>query len=211
MASSHQASSIINSSPNTEMGNSCRTHVCPHCTKPFTQKVRFLYHLLAEHGVKDYESRNILPCSNCSAAFLRNTDRSKHDLCVHQRLRPYKCAVENCNSAFFFEKDLTKHRSTVHLRHKPFRCSICPKAFGKREHMTSHVKRVHHKLRPFRCDVCDIRLASKYNLQGHLKTAAHAAAESLQKKNEITVGKATESIGLAAEKGVADQSVQSVD
>lgn len=159
-----------------------RMHICPHCSTPFSLKVRFLHHLLTEHKVTTYDSRTILPCSKCCSAFLRNTDRSKHDLCVHERLRPFRCEANGCNSAFFFEKDLVKHRSTVHLRHKPFRCSICPKAFGKREHMTSHVKRVHHKLRPFRCDVCDIRLASKYNLQGHLKTAAHAAAESLRRR-----------------------------
>lgn len=180
---------------NTMLSSQCssRMHVCSHCKTPFSLKVRFLHHLLTQHQIKRYDSRTILPCSKCASAFLRNTDRSKHDLCVHQRLRPFRCDVTGCESAFFFEKDLVKHRLTVHLRHKPFRCSICPKAFGKREHMTSHVKRVHHKLRPFRCDVCDIRLASKYNLQGHLKTAAHAAAESLRRPN-VAVGNGSPSI-----------------
>lgn len=166
------------------MSNTSRCHLCERCGKSFSLKVRFLHHLLMEHNVQVFDSRTILPCHKCPSAFLRNTDRSKHDLCVHERLRPFRCSTAECNSAFFFEKDLVKHQSTVHLRHKPFRCSICPKAFGKREHMTSHVKRVHHKLRPFRCEVCDIRLASKYNLQGHLKTAAHAAAESLRRRTE---------------------------
>lgn len=164
-----------------------RTHLCTSCGETFSLKVRFLHHLLTVHNQQQFDTRTILPCAKCNSAFLRNTDRSKHDLCVHQKLRPFRCDSPNCSSSFFFAKDLSKHRSTVHLRHKPFLCSICPKAFGKREHMTSHIKRVHQKLRPFKCDVCDIRLASKYNLQGHLKTAAHAAAETLAKRDACKV------------------------
>lgn len=164
-----------------------RSHTCPTCGENFSVKVRFLHHLFTVHQVRNYEARPILPCTrqDCDSAFLRNTDRSKHDMCVHQKLRPHKCDVTNCTSSFFFSKDLIKHKDTVHLRHKPFNCVICFKAFGKREHMTSHVRRVHQKLRPFKCEVCDIRLASKYNLQGHLKTAAHAAAETLARRNDI--------------------------
>lgn len=164
-----------------------RSHNCPTCGESFSVKVRFLHHLFTVHQVRNYEARPILPCArpDCDSAFLRNTDRSKHDMCVHQKLRPHKCDVPNCTSSFFFSKDLIKHKDTVHLRHKPFNCRICFKAFGKREHMTSHVRRVHQKLRPFKCEVCDIRLASKYNLQGHLKTAAHAAAETLARRNDI--------------------------
>lgn len=174
----HQAALLVANF--SQRGSSAsRLLTCATCGDTFNQKVRFLYHLLKAHGTRTYETHTILPCDKCSSAFLRNTDRSKHDACVHQKLRPYHCNAPNCTSSFFFAKDLSKHRSTVHLRHKPFPCSICNKAFGKREHMTSHVKRVHQKLRPFKCEVCDIRLASKYNLQGHLKTAAHAAAEAV--------------------------------
>lgn len=165
--------------PHRASPSTSRLFTCTACGDSFNQKVRFLYHLLDAHATRTYDTHTILPCDKCCSAFLRNTDRSKHDACVHQKLRPYHCNAPNCSSSFFFAKDLTKHRSTVHLRHKPFPCAICKKAFGKREHMTSHVKRVHQKLRPYKCEVCDIRLASKYNLQGHLKTAAHAAAEAV--------------------------------
>lgn len=161
-----------------------RTHVCGMCKRVFNQKVKYLFHLLDAHEVDVFEGHAILPCKKCNSAFLRNTDRSKHDACVHQKLRPFVCKQKGCKSSFFFAKDLSKHESTVHLRHRPFGCTICGKKFGKREHMTSHVKRVHEKLRPYKCDVCDIRLASKYNLQGHLKTAAHAAAEAVQRRIE---------------------------
>lgn len=173
-----------NGRPRSTATTGSRHHVCAKCGESFSLKVRYLHHLYAVHAIRTHETRNILPCSKCNSAFLRNTDRSKHDACVHQRLRPFRCTANNCSSSFFFAKDLSKHRSTVHLRHKPFSCHLCKKAFGKREHMTSHVKRVHEKLRPFRCDVCDISLASKYNLQGHLKTAAHAAAETLTRRGE---------------------------
>lgn len=158
------------------MSNQEGAHRCSRCASCFTQKVRFLHHLRAQHGVREYENREILPCPTCPAAFLRNTDRVKHVACVHEKSRPHACKVAGCGSAFFFAKDLAKHNSTVHLRHRPYACKTCDKHFGKREHMTSHVKRVHEQLRPFKCDVCGIKLASKYNLQGHLKTNSHAQA-----------------------------------
>ena len=159
-----------------------RSQTCKECNQTFPLKVRYLHHLVTAHGITHYESKQILLCPRCPSAFLRNTDRSKHNSCVHEKVRPFSCTEPNCTSSFFFQKDLIKHKNTVHLRHKPYVCQLCDKAFGKREHMTSHVKRVHQKLRPFKCTICDIRLASKYNLQGHLKTAAHAAAERLANK-----------------------------
>lgn len=151
-------------------------HECPQCGQCFSQKVRFLHHRYAVHGVRTHSGRAILPCDKCNSAFLRKTDRTKHTACVHERRRPFKCREGTCTSAFFFSKDLLKHHSTVHERCKPFACTLCDSKFGKREHMTSHIRRVHEKRKPFGCDICNIRLASKYNLQGHLRTASHASA-----------------------------------
>eukprot|EP00178_Gracilaria_changii_P021270 TRINITY_DN63283_c0_g1_i1.p1 TRINITY_DN63283_c0_g1~~TRINITY_DN63283_c0_g1_i1.p1 ORF type:complete len:245 (+),score=33.20 TRINITY_DN63283_c0_g1_i1:787-1521(+) len=161
-----------------------RIRVCEKCGVVFSRKVKFLHHLYVEHSIRQHEGRNIIPCSECPSAFLRNTDRSKHVQCVHSRLRPFPCPREECSSSFFFAKDLNKHINTVHLRQKPYRCEQCGRSFGKREHMTSHVKRVHQRLRPFKCEVCNILLASKYNLEGHFNTVSHRTTLQMANSSE---------------------------
>lgn len=150
-------------------------HACPKCGTGFAQKLRLLHHLCAAHGILEHAGKKIISCGRCDAAFLRNTDLKKHELCVHEKRRPHACEARGCESRFFFAKDLKKHISTVHERNKPFACPRCAQRFGKREHMTSHVRRVHEKLKPYACTLCKLPLASKYNLQGHLRTISHRA------------------------------------
>eukprot|EP01108_Squamamoeba_japonica_P004006 TRINITY_DN31_c0_g1_i1.p2 TRINITY_DN31_c0_g1~~TRINITY_DN31_c0_g1_i1.p2 ORF type:complete len:315 (-),score=79.87 TRINITY_DN31_c0_g1_i1:55-999(-) len=87
--------------------------------------------------------RVTFPCSMCNKTFTRQTNRRRHELCVHADERRFDCA--SCDRAFKRKRDLVGHVNAVHKKFLPFKCQIeeCGRTFARREQLRQHQRRSH--------------------------------------------------------------------
>ncbi|KAM9838056.1 histone-lysine N-methyltransferase PRDM9 [Aulostomus maculatus] len=93
-------------------------------------------------------------CSECGKSFLNETALKKHKEWVHDKLRPYVCAV--CQKCFGQFNDLTRHLLSHQKQSKelpnpvleepetmPFSCAKCSLAFSSVDALQQHISESH--------------------------------------------------------------------
>lgn len=88
-------------------------------------------------------------CAQCSSSFTSRCDMEKHEMIVHQGIRPWRC--NQCDLAFGQKHHLGRHILAVHKKERPYRCVMYPMRFGRKEHLVNREKAVHGKGKVYRC------------------------------------------------------------
>ncbi|RMZ72638.1 epithelial zinc-finger ezf [Pyrenophora seminiperda CCB06] len=77
--------------------------VCPN--KGFARRYNFNQHMLTHD--QDRKKDNFCAHAGCDKRFVRKTDLVRHDISVHQKVKPYRCT--RCSSAFPRKDTLRRH------------------------------------------------------------------------------------------------------
>ncbi|XP_047464596.1 histone-lysine N-methyltransferase PRDM9-like [Mugil cephalus] len=85
-------------------------------------------------------------CSDCGKSFINETSLKKHKMTIHERIRPYVCAV--CQKCFGQYNDLDRHLQSHHKQSKspgkinaalPFSCAECSLTFSSVDALQQHI------------------------------------------------------------------------
>lgn len=166
-----------------------RPYPCVVCPKKFRTKSDYAIHKLYVH---DLEGRKLFGCGSCGLSFMTQTQRERHEKCVHLRQNATTCKI--CHKSFSSKTYLKYHQKAVHQKLKELPCAICKVsfkwAFQLMDHANSahnpceakakvvcescdnglvaHMKNGHLKLKPFTCKVCQKSFSYKLDLIGHM-------------------------------------------
>ncbi|KAA8627492.1 hypothetical protein A1F94_011195 [Pyrenophora tritici-repentis] len=77
--------------------------ICPE--KGFARRYNYNQHMLTHD--QDRKKENLCPHPGCDKRFVRKTDLARHDISVHQKVKPYHCT--RCSSAFPRKDTLRRH------------------------------------------------------------------------------------------------------
>ncbi|XP_004556764.1 histone-lysine N-methyltransferase PRDM9 [Maylandia zebra] len=116
-------------------------------------------------------------CLDCGKSFTKESSLKKHKVTVHERIRPYVCAV--CQKCFGQYNDLTRHLQ----RHQ------------KQSKTKTNEDPEDSDILPFSCGECSLAFSSVDDLQQHINE--HHSDESTAENNEDDVmpdGESVESV-----------------
>lgn len=113
-------------------------------------------------------SGNGVSCEICGIRFAKRSNKMRHVLTVHNRLKQFEC--ELCGQKFGLKADLGRHRYRIH-ESRAFSCSKCGKSFAEDEQLELHIRVTHEEdSRPWECKQCRIRFGRKSSLTRHEQT-----------------------------------------
>ncbi|CAH2234264.1 jg14219 [Pararge aegeria aegeria] len=146
----------LNQHMNEHYGN----YVCELCGKSFLSQDRLRCHTLS-HGSGFH-------CKLCAETFDSLTQKSNHELTVHDKKRLIKCFF--CPELFQNYVLRKKHHNQSHNVETDVanNCPVCSKSFHIKSKMWAHMKEVHVREKNFACALCDQRFFSKTQVQKHM-------------------------------------------
>ncbi|KDR83976.1 hypothetical protein GALMADRAFT_688854 [Galerina marginata CBS 339.88] len=120
------------------------------------QRLYILSHYINLPLIMKAETKNVTrvwPCSECSKAFGRKGDLTRHEL-LHLGYKPHKCDAPGCGKEFSQFSGLKTHKN-VHTKEKPYVCRIngCVASFGDPSSCARHRKETHFRTGGYHCPV----------------------------------------------------------
>ncbi|XP_058453698.1 zinc finger protein 271-like [Malaya genurostris] len=103
---------------------------CSYCQEKFKTNQSLVLHIRYHTGEKPYQ------CRYCENRYSHTTDRQRHEMAAHTKVRPHKCS--ECPAAFIRKRQLTIHERT-HTGERPFVCPVCDKGFIQNNFLTKHL------------------------------------------------------------------------
>lgn len=168
-----------------------RPYPCVVCSKKFRTKKDYANYKLYVH---DLEGRKLFGCWSCGLSFMTQTQRERHEKCVHlrqnatacesfssktylkyhqkavhQKLKEFTCAI--CKVSFKLAFQLMDHANSAHDpcgAKAKFVCESCDKSCPNKGGLVAHMKNAHLKLKPLTCKVCQKSFSYKLDLTGHM-------------------------------------------
>uniref|UniRef100_A0A182WBU6 Protein krueppel n=1 Tax=Anopheles minimus TaxID=112268 RepID=A0A182WBU6_9DIPT len=135
-------------------------HVCPLCTKRYSDATGFYDHFQAEHrgemAVCDLfellsQNENSLVISGAPPANIKNENGS------------FVCTV--CGQSYRLEANLERHKRRMHM--KIYSCPHCVRKFPYKSLLEKHLP-THTLEKPFKCPYCTLSYTQRVNLRVHI-------------------------------------------
>ncbi len=113
----------------------------------------------------DNNGVKVFVCLVCDKVCRWRAHCEQHVREVHDKMRPYKCAM--CGQTFTQSGNLTNHKRT-HTGEKPYECTVCGQTFTRSDALSSH-KRTHTGEKPYECTVCGQTFTQSGALTRHVR------------------------------------------
>uniref|UniRef100_A0AAG5DQD6 Uncharacterized protein n=1 Tax=Anopheles atroparvus TaxID=41427 RepID=A0AAG5DQD6_ANOAO len=136
-----------------------KRHVCPYCSKAFSQRGNLTHHMNQHTRNQPYK------CDQCGKAFTNPQSLRSHKL-VHTDERKHGCEV--CGGTFKYKNSLALH-IRGHMQDRRFKCSECSSTFITSTDLKKHM-RIHTGERPYSCPECGRKFKTSSNLSLHKLT-----------------------------------------
>lgn len=160
-----------------------RPYPCVVCPKKFRTKSNYANHKLYVH---DLEGRKLFGCGSCGLSFMTQTQRERHEKCVHLRQNATTCEI--CHKSFSSKTYLNYHQKAVHQKLKEFTSAICKVSFKWAFQLMDHPNSAHDPCgakAKFVCETCDKSFPNKGGLVAHMKNA-HLKLKPFTCKLDVT-------------------------
>ena len=143
----------------------CTWPGCKRADKPFGSQWFLQQHVESVHkGMKAYACFE----PGCNKTFSTSGNRIKHVAVVHEKQKPFSCAI--CDHTSASKANLEQHTLAVHEGKRDFVCGDCSKSFSTNSNLEKHRDTVHLKLKPFECRHCEVAFGEKRTLAVHVRT-----------------------------------------
>lgn len=116
-----------------------RPYPCVVCPMKFRTKSDYANHILYVH---DLEGRKLFGCGSCGLSFMTQTQRERHDKCVHLRQNATTCEI--CHKSFSSKTYLKYYQKALLQKLKEFTCAICKVSFKWAFQLMDHANSAHN-------------------------------------------------------------------
>jgi hypothetical protein len=130
-----------------------RKFTCDICTKVFSSKSNFVYHLTT------HQMGHQVQCNLCGK-------RLKNKICLKKHMTMHsetKFACESCDYSSANKQCLVNHQKIHHSDVKPFKCETCGNSFKLKNTLINHINAMHKGLRKYQCEFCEKTFVSSGN------------------------------------------------
>ncbi len=145
---------------------------CRVCSKTYSKKVSFQYHMKTHSASKAYK------CSTCNLSFPTKGRLGTHSkihadrhiacvMCGHKFLNNSSLRI-HCNKVHNMLPDGNHDRPLPMAKRQVYNCGLCSKSYSTKHSLHYHLK-THTSYIPHKCITCSKRFHTKGALSGHSK------------------------------------------